>query len=232
MYTNIFERVEQKYLLTREQYDNLMSLINNKIEKDIYYKSTICNIYFDSDNYDLVVNSLEKPVYKGKVRLRSYDVPNIESKVFLEIKSKYEGVVGKRRIALTLKDFYEYLESGEIKESNKQIMKEIDYYFKLYNLKPKMFLAYDRLSFYAKDNKDFRITFDGNVRSRENNLRLEDGDYGNTYFDDETYIMELKSLGSIPLWLTKILAKLKIYPTSFSKYGQIYSKKVKEGIYV
>lgn len=229
---NIFRRVEQKYLLTKNQYENLMECIKDSIEKDIYYESTISNIYFDTDNNDLIINSIEKPLYKNKIRLRSYSTPNLNSKVFLEIKIKYKGVVAKRRIDLTLEEFYEYMNSGNMPNSNKQIMNEIDYYFKKYNLKPKMFLAYDRLSYYDKNHKEFRITFDKNVRSREYDLKLEYGDYGKKYFDEDIYIMELKTLGSIPLWFTQILSKLKIYPQSFSKYGKIYSKKIEEEFYV
>ena len=103
----------------------------------------------------------------------------------------------------------------------------------IYDLKPKLFLAYDRLSYYDKDNVDFRITFDKNIRSREDNLKLELGDKGKLYFDDDMYMMETKVLNSYPIWFTKILSELKIYPISFSKYGSIYSNKVKESeVYV
>ena len=232
MSVEIFRRVEQKYLLDKQQYESLLEMINNNIEKDKYYKSTICNIYFDSDNYDLIVKSIEKPIYKGKVRLRSYEIPNLDSNVFLEIKSKYDGVVGKRRVSCSLKEFYDYIDNDIMPNCNKQIMNEIDYYFKRYKLKPKLFLAYDRTSYFEKNNPNFRITFDKNIRSRETNLRLEYGDNGNLYFKSDTYIMELKTLGALPLWFTKILSQLKIYPMSFSKYGSIYKKKVKEEIYV
>ena len=233
MAIEVFRRKEIKYLLTKEQYNKLLDLMNNHLEKDKYHVSKICNIYFDTDNYDLIVKSLDKPYYKEKVRLRSYDIPNSDSTVFLEIKKKYEGIVSKRRIEMKLKDFYYYLETGKLKNVNKQISDEIDYCFKHYNLKPKLFLAYDRLSYYDKDNKDFRITFDKNIRSREHNLKLELGDKGKLYFDEDMYMMETKVLNSYPIWFTRIISELKIYPISFSKYGSIYSKKVKESeVYV
>ena len=179
----------------------------------------------DNRNQDLIINSLEKPIFKQKVRLRSYQVPNVDDIVFLELKGKYEGVVFKRRVELSLRDFYQYLEDGMIPNTkHPQIMKEIDYIIKRYDLKPKIFLAYDRFSYYDKENKNFRITFDHNLRSREDELKLELGDRGVKYSDEEFYIMELKSLDSIPLWFTHLLASLKIYPKSFSKYGNIYQK--------
>ena len=109
-------------------------------------------------------------------------------------------------------------------------MREIDYFIKYYKLVPKIFIAYDRLSYKAKE-EDLRITFDFNLRSRRNNLKLEDGDKADKFFDEDYIIMEIKTLGSLPLWFTHILSELKIYPSSFSKYGNIYKKERISGVY-
>ena len=227
MYENIFKRVEQKYVLTEQEYKLLFKKINKHLKKDKYFKSTICNIYFDTINNDLIINSLEKPIFKEKIRLRSYQVPSINDDVFLEIKEKYKGIVGKRRIKIKLKDFYTYLETNNYDKDN-QIMNEINYYFKYYDLKPAIYIAYDRLSYCCVDVNSLRITIDSNLRSRNSDLNLELGDAGKCYFKDKNYIMEIKTLGSMPLWLVRSLSELKIYPTSFSKYGSIYQKELKE----
>ena len=197
-------------------------MISENIEKDEYYQSTINNIYFDNDNNDLIVNSLEKPIFKAKVRLRSYNTPTINDYVFLEIKDKYKKIVGKRRIKMTLKEFYDYIDKGIYKDN--QIMRELDYYFKLFNLKPYIFLAYDRECYHENNNKDLRITIDSNLRSRKDNLNLELGSFGDKYFDEDKYIMEIKALDAMPIWLSRGLSELEIYPTSFSKVGSIYKK--------
>lgn len=227
MYENIFKRVEQKYVLTEQEYKLLFKKINKYLKKDKYFKSTICNIYFDTINNDLIINSLEKPIFKEKIRLRSYQVPSINDDVFLEIKEKYKGIVGKRRIKIKLKDFYTYLKTNNYDKDN-QIMSEINYYFKYYDLKPAIYIAYDRLSYCGVDDNSLRITIDSNLRSRNSDLNLELGDAGKCYFKDKNYIMEIKTLGSMPLWLVRSLSELKIYPTSFSKYGSIYQKELKE----
>lgn len=232
MSNEVFRRKETKYILSLDEYNSLMKKIEDHLEKDKYYESTICNVYYDTSNYDLIVHSLEKPIYKEKVRVRSYNVPKLNDTVFLEIKKKYKGIVGKRRIELKLKDFYNYLETGKIDNCNEQIKQEIDYCFKFYDLKPRLYLAYDRLSYYDKDDQCFRITFDRNIRSREDDLFLEKGDKGKKHFDDDIVIMETKALNAYPLWFARILSELKIYPGSFSKYGSIYSKKVEEELYV
>ena len=219
MYDNVFRRVEQKYLIDKSRLDELLSRINNYIEEDYYFKSEISNIYFDNDNHELLVESLEKPSFKIKIRLRMYNKSN---DVFLEIKDKVNGIVGKRRIKLTLEEFYNYLNNHILKDT--QIMKELDYYFQLFNLKPSIFIAYDRLSYKEKNNPNLRITIDGNLRSRYDNLKIENGSYGKKYFENDMYIMEIKVLDSMPLWLARTLSELKIYPTSFSKVGSIYIK--------
>lgn len=219
---NVFRRVEQKYLLTKKEKDDFLKDIKKHIQKDNYFESKICNIYFDNINNDLIVSSLEKPPYKAKLRLRSYDTPALDDNVFLEIKNKYNGVVGKRRIKMKLQDFYDYYEKGVIE--NSQIMRELDYYFKYYDLKPFIFVSYDRESYKGLDDENLRITFDSNLKSRKDNLRLELGNNGEKYFDEDMFIMEIKVLDAMPLWLTNVLSKNKIYTTSFSKVGSICKK--------
>lgn len=220
-----FRRIEQKYLLNEKEYHKVFEELKSYLVEDEYFKSHIYNIYFDTRENDFIIKSLEKPKFKTKLRLRSYGIPTKDSKVFLEIKQKYKGIVGKRRMELTLKEFDDYYKSEEKKS---QIHKEIDYYFKKYSLEPKLFLAYDRDSYKGKEHSGLRITFDQNIRSRRENLRLELGDGGEKLFDENLYVMEIKSLHSLPLEITKILSRLKIYPTSFSKYGKIYQKNKKE----
>lgn len=120
-----------------------------------------------------------------------------------------------------MSEFNEYVKNGKFDYDN-QIMKKIDYLFNFYNLKPSYFIAYDRKSYKGRDDDNLRITIDNNLRSRKDNLSLEFGDDGKLYFDKDMYIMEIKTLGSIPLWLVNNLSNLGIYPVSFSKYGKIY----------
>lgn len=103
-------------------------------------------------------------------------------------------------------------------------MKEIDFCFKKYKLIPKQFIAYDRYSYREKNNRNFRVTFDFNIRNRTDKLNLEYGDLGEKLMDEKLYVMEVKCLDAMPIWFAKALSILKIYPTSFSKYGKIYLK--------
>ena len=189
MANEIFNRVEKKYILNEEQYHNLIILINEYMNHDKFYKSTICNIYFDTDDYELVRTSIEKPIYKEKLRLRSYNVPSLDDEVFFEIKKKYNSIVNKRRITLSLKDYYKYINMEKISNKDSQISKEIIYMIKHYNLKPKVFLAYDRKAYISKQDKNLRITIDNNIRSRNYDLKLEHGDKGELLSDEKYYLM-------------------------------------------
>lgn len=223
-----FKRTEKKYLMSPETYERLREALDPYMQVDEYGLHTICNIYYDTEHYDLIRTSLDKPIYKEKLRLRSYGIPNDDSKVFIEIKKKYKGVVYKRRIMLPHSQAAAYLNEG-IYPSHKdsQILHEIDYFIKFYQPKPKLFLAYDRIAMFGRADSRFRLTFDQKIRSRENRLSLTEGDDGTLLFGDKPlYLMEVKIDGALPLWLSHILTELEIYPVSFSKYGTIYGRKV------
>lgn len=220
-YQSIFKRYEIKYIITSDQKNKILNILQSYMQLDKYGKTTIRNIYFDTDNYYLIRKSLEKPIYKEKLRLRSYQKANDDTKVFFEIKKKYQSIVYKRRIAITLLEFEKMKEEGFNNNSN-QILEEINYFFKLYpNLKPKVFLSYERESYFMK-NSDLRITFDENIVARNYDLDLKKDIYGTKVIDDDLLIMEIKCSKAIPLWLVKVLSQEKIYKTSFSKYGTYY----------
>ncbi len=226
MAQSVFKRVEKKFMLSREQYEMLRKEIAPYITEDKYSNYTIRNLYFDTDNYELIRKSLEKPVYKEKVRLRCYNQPDSDTQVFLEIKKKYEGVVNKRRITLSLEDAEKFLAGKDVSNINPQISEELRFCLQKYDLKPKLYLAYDRLAFSGIDDKELRITFDYNIRSRENNLTLRSDDDTLKLLNSDYILMEVKFQNAMPYWFVSILSKLKIRNISFSKYGSIYKEKV------
>lgn len=225
----VFQRIEKKYVVSEKKFNLLIKQIKPYMTVDKYGLHTICNIYYDTEAYDLIRNSIEKPVYKEKLRLRSYGVPvKKNSMVFLELKKKYDSTVFKRRISLTLEESEDYLSHGIKPENNNQILNEIDYFIKLYKPEKKIFIAYDRIAFIGNENKDLRITFDMDIRSRFYDLVLSKGDYGTT-LNIDGYLMEIKTTDSLPIWLVYILSELSIFPVSFSKYGNIYKHELVEG---
>ncbi len=230
----VFERTEKKYILTISQRNRLLEAIGKYIREDEYGESTICSLYFDTDNFHLIRNSIEKPAYKEKLRLRCYSTPKHDSNVFLELKKKYNGVVYKRRRTLKYDSAMNYINNGVLPDDS-QIMKEIDWTMNFYkDIQPRIFIAYDRTAYYSKTDHELRITFDRNVRFRDTDLDLASGSYGEVILDKKLCIMEIKALQAMPIWLTEILNELKIFPGSFSKYGTAYQltqDRKKNGVY-
>lgn len=223
-YQNIFKRYELKFLITKEQQRNIEASMQDYMQPDKFKKSTINNIYFDTPNKLLVRRSNEKPVYKEKLRLRSYGTASPESTVFIELKKKYDGVVYKRRIAMSERESMNYLCKGLPPVHATQITKEIDYFYQVYkDLKPSVFLSYEREAFYSKADKDFRITFDENILYRNYDLSLTSKIYGELLLQKGMVLLEVKTTAGIPLWLTGVLSTNNVYKTSFSKYGSAYN---------
>lgn len=227
-----FKRYEIKYLITREQKEKLLKCASDYMVADEYRRSSISNIYFDTPNYMLIRRSLDRPVYKEKLRLRGYGTVDDQSQVFVELKKKYKSVVYKRRVKMSYEEAMEYL-TGEgrlIDEKrdymgfrNNQILKEMDYFQQSHsNLRPSVYLAYERESYKQDKGLELRITFDDNIVWRDEDISLEKGRYGVAILPDGKILMEVKTPYAMPLWLVRIMSEEKIYKTSFSKYGNAY----------
>ena len=225
---SVFQRVEKKYQMSEEQYARFLQKTKELIHEDEFGLHTIHNIYFDTPNYGLIRSSLEKPKYKEKFRMRGYGTVTQDSEIFLEIKKKYQGVVYKRRTCVSYKEAERYVSEGVLPEGSDQIMREIDYFFQFYKPQPQVYLAYDRVAYVGNEDDQLRITIDRNIRSRYE--RLELGYTGGCRsLNPGTYLMEIKVAMAYPVWLSRILAELQIYPISFSKYGNVYANSVLSG---
>lgn len=199
---------------------------------DEYGRSTICNLYFDTPDYLLIRRSLEKPIYKEKLRLRSYGAAQDDSQVFLELKKKYKGVVYKRRIAMDNRAAMEALLQGKKLRNEGQIAREIEAFRSFYrDLAPAVYLSYEREAFYGKDDHELRITFDERILWRQQDMDLRIAPYGTTILAPGESLMEIKIAGAMPLWLARFLAENGIYQTSFSKYGNAYQQMVQQEYY-
>ncbi len=237
MAKEVFSRREEKYIVTKEMYENIIKDSANKIIADEHSKNNsfyqICNIYYDTPDNNLIRTSLQKPKYKEKIRLRSYGTPSKNSFVFLEIKKKFKGCVYKRRTTLKLDEAYKFAATGnigEIKEyMNPQIMQELSYSIKSYKVQPKVFLSYERRAFFSAENPEFRLTFDKNIISRREDTNLEYGVFGERVIDENEMVMEVKYSERMPLWFIAILRKYNLEKTSFSKYGTEYNYYIKNG---
>lgn len=217
-----FKRYEKKYMLNDQQYKAFRNAIEKYTKADEFDQYKICNIYYDTDNYEIIRRSMEKPVYKEKLRVRSYGTPVGRDEVFFELKKKYKKEVFKRRVSMRAQDLADYLENGVMPDVSRQVMGEIGYFMSLYHPQPKIYIAYDRIALRGTEEESLRITFDENIRFRREDLNLCSGDYGQKILKESQHLMEIKVCGAMPLWLSGALDAQQIYPISFSKYGYCY----------
>lgn len=228
----VFRRYEMKYLMTKWQRDQLLKKMETYMMADRFGHSEIRNLYYDTDSYQLIRASMERPTYKEKLRLRSYGQVNSSSQVFAELKKKYMGVVYKRRISADYSDALRYLR-GESPFPDCQIGREIAYTFLHYGCpEPKVFLAYDRDAFCERGGGELRITFDEDIRCRTNQLTLAGDSFGIPLMASDQVLMELKTPDALPMWLVRALSDMEIRKGSFSKYGSAYAQIIRnEGVY-
>ena len=225
-----FKRCENKYLLNKEQYRQLLIRLESCMRPDSHCKNgsyKICNIYFDTPDSEVMRRSASKPYYKEKLRLRSYGTPAGDGdRVFLELKRKIGGVVNKRRAVLTYGQAKEYLQSGAkpdgLDYTDSQVLSEIDWFIKNNPVKPYAYVSYDRIAMFGIRDSSLRLTIDSNLQARRHDLSLAHGSRGHLLLPQDTWLMEIKMSGAVPLYVARILSELKIYSHGFSKIGAEY----------
>ncbi len=222
-FQTVFNRYEVKYLLSRAQAEELTRVTEEHMRPDRYGRTVICSLYYDTDSFRLARRSAEKPVYREKLRLRSYGTAEADGMVFAELKKKYCSVTYKRRLALTEREASEWLAGGAAPAVRTQIGEEIEYFRQYYRtLRPRVFLSYEREAFYDPGGSEFRVTFDKNILARTERLSLCEKPGGVPLLDAGSVLMELKTPGALPPWITSFLTGRRIFRTAFSKYGTAY----------
>ena len=222
---NVMKRYEIKYLLTKEQTKYLVEGLKGHMVLDQYGRTSICSLYYDTPNHRLIRESLDKPEFKEKCRLRSYGLAKPGKPVFLELKRKAYGIVYKRRIQTSIDEVNKFFNKNDV-FSDSQIEKEITYFRDYYeSLKPSCLIIYDREAYYEPDG-DLRLTIDYNPRYRLDDLNLSTSTDGKSLLADGATILEIKVQEAIPIWLSNLLSNGKIYKNSFSKYGEAYKREI------
>jgi hypothetical protein len=220
--TAFFQRYEQKYLLDTFQYHEFLSFLDGFAAVGEYGPCTVYSLYFDNDKFEIAQKSLGKSGYKEKLRLRSYGIPQPGDMVYLEIKKKYKGVTYKQRIPVPFTGTEQCCGLKPDNYPGNYIFNELDWFLNYYKPSPQFMICYDRRSFQGREDDTLRITFDANIRWRTSGLDFSRGPYGSPLLAKNNYLMEVKVGNSIPLYLTAHLARLKIFPFSFSKFRSAY----------
>lgn len=239
MTISTFQRYEKKFLITDEQRKILLPIFLDRMNYDEYClknesgKYTIYNIYYDTENSDVIRENANARSYKEKLRLRSYyPVDSEDDKVFVELKKKENGVGNKRRIKLPFQDAKRLIDDRTIPVFQEylpnQVAKEIGEYLRVYRVIPTLYLQYDRIALFGKENPEFRLTIDDNIRTRRSDFGFYPRDDDFLLLEPGTHIMEIKFLGSMPMWLSGLLSEQGLFSRGFSKYGTEYKFRAKQ----
>lgn len=218
----VFQRHELKYIMTRRQQQAILAAMEDHMVADEYAHSSIRNLYLDTPDFRLIRRSLEKPVYKEKLRVRSYGPAGAQDPVFVELKKKYRSIVYKRRLSMPQDQALRCLD-GQGAWPHTQIGREVAYAAAFYrSLRPTVFLSYERDAYHGIEDPSFRVTFDTEIRYRREEMTLSAAPWGTPLLGPEQVLMELKVSGGLPLWMARALSRQSLYQTSFSKYGSAY----------
>ena len=240
-----FERKEKKYLITAEQCAAIKEGLSSRMALDAYGATRIDSLYLDTPDRSLICRSLEKPLYKEKLRIRSYGAFSDADVVFVEIKKKYKGIVYKRRVRMSKAAMDDYLDGVPYEEAQRrhpvdgagadddlaagkvQIARELDAFFGRYKgLAPSMVISCLREAWAPLDPDDEdcvdRVTFDEDISYVD---LFEDGSAARRPVTGAgQVVMEVKCAGGYPVWLCELLSSVGAYPRSFSKYGNAFKR--------
>ncbi|MCK8059606.1 MULTISPECIES: polyphosphate polymerase domain-containing protein [unclassified Fusibacter] len=215
------DRKETKYRLNVTEYGNLCSLLPRMLEPDINngdYGYYIRSLYFDSINdndYFEKVNGVE---VRKKIRLRVY---GDKKKVKLEIKRKMGAFQRKDSLWISMEDAmklqacdYDCLDNYE-----DELAGEIRHLLVAGGYKPVVLIDYLRKAYTSLAN-DTRVTLDSELRSSEFDLDLfSDGDQLIPVQDNYFAILEIKSSGGLPRWISRQLSGIEEASRAVSKYS-------------
>jgi len=222
MNPDVFERYEIKYLIDRRRRDAVCALIAPRMDRDAFGEHTVMSLYYDTPDFRIIRRSIEKPVFKEKLRLRSYGVPKRDDGVYIELKSKFRGVVYKRRTAMRLSEAKSFLAGNAAPRC--QIEREAAAFLARYpGIRPAALICCEREAYFGREEEArLRVTFDEDIRCRADRLDPALGSSGARLMERGEYLMEVKLPGVMPLWLAHGLDALGVYPASFSKYGAAF----------
>lgn len=291
-YSSVFKRVEKKYRIGAAERAAVEAAAGGPMAVDAYGRTRITSLYLDTPERSMIARSVEKPLYKEKLRLRAYGdaagvalmgafgagpivrepggLPlsdgEVETRVasglqapgaaaalpvFFGIKKKFKGIVYKRRLALTLPAALAFvsglpyeqacarwplsdaaLAAAALSPATRQIARELEAAMDRWlPLVPSMGIACDRVAWAYRPemfqeregdelfDSELRITFDDCLEYLDcHRFRSP----WRPIIESSESVMEIKSAGPYPPWLVEVLSAERIYPASFTKYGNAY----------
>ncbi len=225
-----------KFVISAAQRAALMTRLDEHLRADAnaddsaYYP--IVSLYYDNAERDCYWEKVQSLKSRRKLRVRVYG--SLDGKLpptcFMEIKHKQEGRGVKRRIQLPLEQALRvgqglWLEGVNLSPVDKRAVEEVHDLYNRRGFRPCLVMRYDRRAYAARDPKsDLRITYDTGIAYRLTNLNPipDDRDFApeNYLHPEGTSVLEVKITGTIPYWLSIMIAETGCILQSHSKYSK------------
>lgn len=198
----------------------------SEMMKDKHY--TVRSIYFDTPDYDYYFEKIEGIKHRKKFRIRGYNELTPDSKVFFEIKRKYEIPIFKNRAVTSYDNVCKLFMNQSVEKciSNSEKfphavdnVKRFFYHFYSDSLRPVILVIYEREAYLGLIDEKIRVTFDKNLRSVAFPTidELYSESRARVALKDQ-FILEVKFNDYFPSWMKPIIGILGLKRESASKY--------------
>ena len=228
------DRFEMKFVINGAVRAALMDKLESHLVADANADETayypIVSLYYDNADRDCYWEKIRGVQNRRKFRVRVYG--SLDGKlpptVFVEVKHKQEGRGVKRRVKMPLE---QALRVGDgqwpdmkLADVDKRAVREIiEDLVGQRGFRPVMVMRYDRRAYAGKDaSSDLRVTYDTGIAYRLDQLDPVPDDSRfrpeNYLYPDDISVLEVKITGTIPYWLSRLLAETGCRLQSHSKY--------------
>jgi hypothetical protein len=223
-----------KFVITAAQRAALMEKLDPHLRPDANADETayypIVSLYYDNPERDCYWEKIRSLSNRRKMRVRVYGSlsGHLPPTSFIEVKHKQDGRGVKRRAQMPYTEALRvgaglWPEGVHLSETDRRTIIEIHDLVNRRHFTPCMVMRYDRRAYAAIDpTSDLRITYDTGIAYRLKNLNPvpDDRDFGpNDYmYPDDISVLEVKVTGTIPYWLSRLIAQTGCILQSHSKY--------------
>lgn len=230
-------RSEFKYFVPRKKLKAVRAFIEPYMQSDKHSQKqkrpqyTVRSIYFDTPDFYCYWSKIEGLKHRYKIRIRGYNEQSKKSKVFLEIKKKYEQPIFKNRAPLPFKELPKLFQSGKVEDyientasfpNAQDDASRFFYHVHSKNMRPVVCVIYEREAYesrYPNPKNNLRITLDKNLRCTAyptvDDLYLEER---MQWVLRDYFIMEVKFNNAHPLWINPLIESLNLKKEPASKY--------------
>ena len=229
----LIERYEAKYRIPPDLVAPIREAIQARCvpdeagENGVY---RIVSLYLDDAARTLYYETQDRAPRRYKLRIRRYS----SGPVHLEVKRRIKGVISKLRVAVSSviwpAAFHDPRLLDRLSEKKRKTAYDFVNRCLLLDAQPAALVRYRREAWVSTLDDYARITFDSQIEGRrpdgwhipfaDDPSRWLPVDHASRFgIGQSGVVLELKCTALVPLWISDIVHRFKLFRTSFSKYS-------------